>query len=244
MTNGNDMKPITPPYLPFKTFLGFLDTMKATAVPQRIDNSILGRFSGTLKTQLRGALRFYEMIDDAGVVTERMRILVAARGTPQWQNQYSDTILHAYNKIIGDLDLDTGTLQQLKECFRAAGVEGSVLIKSVRFYLSALDDSGLTYSPHFKARMLSTGVRSTPRAKPKSVAQSEGAAAEAGKGYDVREEAPKGMQRFALPLKGRSDAVIVVPNDMKDSEWQMIDAYVRMYFSFTTGTKTNSGPSA
>jgi hypothetical protein len=237
---------VLPPYLPYKTFLGFLDELKDTAVPQRIDNSIMRRYSGSLKTMVRGALRFFGCIDEMGMVQQRLRDLVSARNTPTWKDALNDVLWDVYREVIGDLDTDTGTLQQLKDRFRAAGTEGSVLIKAVRFYLSALDDTGTMYSPHFKARGLSTGVRSTPRTKPKAgntgAAKTPNDTARSNSnGGEADLTPPQGTQRFTLPVKTRpTPATLILPEDMKPNEWQMIDSYIRMYFGFADEHKRGS----
>jgi hypothetical protein len=228
----------TPPYLPSKTLFGFFDALKETAVPHRIDNSIMSKYSGSTRTQIRTALRFFGLTDDSGIVTADFRDLVAARGTAKWRTEWEKLFFPAYNDIINDLDIDTGTLQQLKERFRASNVDGSVLIKSVRFYLAGLEETGATFSPHFKQRGLSTGVnvgKKKPKVKPtngSNGATPSGTDATAGGQADV---VPKGSQRFALPLKGReSAAVLIVPTDMKQTEWEMLDFYIRSFFGFTS----------
>lgn len=226
---------LTPPYLPFKTFIGFLDALKETAVPQRIDPSVMGKYSGTMKTQLRTALRFFSYIDDNGIVDPSLRKLVSLRGTSDWKNAFSGELFSAYSDIVGDLDLDRGTLQQLKEQFKKSGVEGSVLIKGVRFYLAALEESGAKYSPHFKVRGLSVGV-GNGRTKTKVKGNGKPTANTSAKGIVAdllvgKSEQPEvGTKRFALPIKDRPEAVLVLPEDMSGNEWKMIDGYIRMYF--------------
>jgi hypothetical protein len=242
--NGNDNKP-TPPYLPFKTLTGFLDDLKSSVVPNRIDNSMMSKLSGSMRTQMRGALLFLGLIDDTGMVQSKLRLLVKARGTEEWKNFWSDVFFMAYADVTKNLDLEVGTLQELKDAFRAYGVDGSVLIKAVRFWLSGIENTGSTYSPHFRARGLSLGVRSAPRQRQRNatppVAQAPGSQTKTP-ARDVPADDPEGTQRFTLPLKDRPNAVMVVPKDMTAAEWGMLDVYIRMYFNFTA--KANSGPGA
>jgi hypothetical protein len=247
MTNP-DTRLSTPPYLPYRTFTGFLDDLKETAVPQRVDNSVMNKLSGSLKTQMRSALKFLGLIDDAGTALPPFHSLVLARGTTEWQDTWTQYFFDAYSDLIGDLNLDTGTLQQLKDRFKLFGVDGSVLIKSVRFYLGAIEDSGSKFSPHFKARGLSVGVKSSPRAKSRSSALGATATAKeetatpnghhGGSGASGNTATPATFKKFTLPMKDRiGDAVLIVPEDMKESEWSMLAGYVRMYFSFPDAGK-------
>jgi hypothetical protein len=107
------------------------------------------------------------LIDEGGIAQPALRTLAAARGTSEWKQAFTDHFFPPYREILGELDLDRGTLQQLKERFRAAGLDGSAMIKSVRFFLAGLEETGSTYSPHFKVRGLSTGVGSRVK-RPKS----------------------------------------------------------------------------
>jgi hypothetical protein len=227
---------VTPPYVPIKTFLNFIDSIKDT-VPHRIDNSVLTKYSGSVRTQLRGALRFLGLIDDVGITQPALRELAAARGTSEWKRVFTDHFFAPYKEILGQLNLERGTLQQLKERFRAVGLDGSVMIKSVRFFLAGLEETGSTYSPHFKARGLSTGVGSA-RPKRGKTRPSNGAAAggTAPRDESTADEeaipAPEGSQRFTLPVKDKSPALMFLPADMKQPEWEMLDSYVRMYFGY------------
>lgn len=232
-----DMRAATPPYLPYKTFTAFLDELKETAVPHQIDPSVMPRFSGTMRTQMRTALRFLGLIEDDGRVNPKMRALVEARNTEQWKEVFSETFLSAYGDILDGLDMKGGTLHQLKERFRATGVEGSVLIKAVRFFLSAIEETGTKFSPHFLARGLSVGVTSKPRQKspPKSrrYEEPEEEAEEEDAGYDEKVVTPVNFQRFSLPMKGEtSDALLILPQEMTKQQWDMLNNYIRMYYGF------------
>lgn len=235
----------TPPYLPYKTFTGFLDELRDTAVPNTIDNSVMPRLSGTMRAQMRTALRFMGLINDDGDVQPAMRELIKARGTEKWKEVFGEHFLRAYADVLEGLDLKSGTLQQLKDRFRTLGIDGSVLVKSVRFFLSAIDETGTKYSPHFRARGLTLGVRSTPRAKsnrstPQSRPKKNGGNA-GGTSHDEdngdaeggEESIPDEFQRFSLPMKDReSNALLVVPKEMRQQEWEMLSAYIKMYFGF------------
>src|SRR4030042_255026 len=70
-----------PPYVSYRTFRNFLDGLQVGGMPARIDRSYWGdRLSGTTGTQLISALRFLNLVDASGVPTNRLRMLVAARG--------------------------------------------------------------------------------------------------------------------------------------------------------------------
>src|SRR5438067_957959 len=61
--NGIERKP---PYLPYTTFKNFLASLKAGAIPSRIDKSLLDRYSGSMRSWLISALKFFGFTDDYG----------------------------------------------------------------------------------------------------------------------------------------------------------------------------------
>jgi hypothetical protein len=225
---------LTPPYAPWPTFKGFLDTLKSTAIPSHIDPSVMARMSGSAMSQVRTTLRFLDLMEDSGLVTKKLRELVAAYGTEDWKDVLSPVIYEAYVDIVGDLDLDSATLRQLVERFRTMGnVSGSVLRKALRFYLAALNETGSKYSPHLRMRGLSTatGDRRPLRQKDGrgSVGAPTGAPPPPPPGQHRQRERPPGTQEFHFPLPGKSEALLFVPDEMGQAEWDMIDGYIRNF---------------
>src|SRR5438045_564825 len=165
--NGNERASL--PYGSWKTVRAFLGKLKTTAIPPRIDNSVMIGMSGSGKSEMRTALRFLGLIDSADTVTDKLRELVQAYGTDTWTDKLSDRIFAAYSDVIGaDAEwLDNGTASLLREKFKAeSGMEGAALDKATRFFLSALDDTGGSYSPYFKVRGARTAaMKKTPSKK-------------------------------------------------------------------------------
>jgi hypothetical protein len=221
----------SPPYLPFKTFLNFLDMLNATVVPHRIDASVMSKYPGSIKAQLRAGLGYIGAIDDQGIVRPGFKELVKARGTDTWRDVFTDQFFGWYGNILGDLDIDTATLSQLKDRFKAAGVDGSVMIKATRFFLSGLDEAGVTYSPHFKQRGALTGGMAA--ARPKKPKQDRARATDNGGTEESLDAAvPEGFKRLSLPLMKGENALLVLPEKLTEPEWDMLSAYVRMYFGY------------
>lgn len=221
----------SPPYLPFKTFLNFLDMLNATVIPHRIDASIMSKYPGSIKAQLRAGLGYIGAIDDQGIVQAGFKQLVKARGTDTWRDVFSDQFFGWYGNILGDLDIDTATLAQLKDRFRATGVDGSVMIKATRFFLAGLDEAGVTYSPHFKQRGALTGGMGPTRPKRQKATKTR--TSENGDEGDQQDVVvPNGFRRLSLPLMKGDNALLVLPEEMLEAEWDMVAAYVRMFFGY------------
>ena len=69
-----------PPYVSYKTFRNFLEFLKET-FPSRIDRSVWGpRYSGTSGQQLMTALKVLNLIDENGIPSNKLSLLVNSEG--------------------------------------------------------------------------------------------------------------------------------------------------------------------
>src|SRR5437879_8589341 len=106
-----------------------------------------------MKSQLMSALKALKLVQPNSTSTKELRELVKAYNTEEWQPVLGNIITNAYLEVTRDVDVDSGTAQQLAKAFKEVGkVDGQVLDKAVRFYLAAVAASGHTISPHFTAR--------------------------------------------------------------------------------------------
>lgn len=224
---------MTPPYIPVSTLTLFIDQLKSSALPPRIDTSVMHGKSGATQTGLRTAMRFLGLINADGSVTDDLRRLVAAYGTDGWKETFAAAISKGYLDHLSGLDLTTGTAAQLRETFRKnLGVEGQMLDKALRFYLGALNESDATYSPHFRRGSAGSRPRSAPRAGVRK-RKMNGKAAIIDGPPEQREEIPppSGMTRFPVPIPGKPGATISVPENITEDEWLMINTYVSTYIA-------------
>jgi hypothetical protein len=234
-------KASSPPYMPWKALVGFIEHLQKTVTPPRIDSSMMPHgMSGGTRSQLKSTLKFLGFTDDGDHVTDRFRAVIKAYGTAEWGEQLGDTLSQAYERIIATLDLDAGTARQLAEHFRERGhVEGEMLEKCIRFYLQASKSAGWTYSPHFDARGTKTAMRGKRPAKPKGAgAAPDGELPNGDRSDDVAIQSqndPTKLRRFALAIPGKPDALIQVPHDLTEKEWKMIDGTLRAFVSLNAG---------
>jgi hypothetical protein len=59
-------KQIKPPYATFGSFIGFLNKLRDTTIPNRIDPSVFGNASGSISYSVIAALKSLGLIDEAG----------------------------------------------------------------------------------------------------------------------------------------------------------------------------------
>ena len=224
---------LVPVYIPYETFTGFIAHLKATAIPSRIDKSVMPPGMPSLtRGQVQSALKFLRLVDSAGNTTKSLRELVAAYETSGWNDSLSDLVRESYQDITSELDLDNATQHQLDERFKAAGVNGQMLLKSVRFYLATLSAAGLTYSPHLNARRRGAVSSRKKNAGPKppttKITQLKSDPAPATPEIKI----PEGTQSYPLYFRGKASGMIVVPEDLSLADCKVIElqlAVLRAY---------------
>jgi hypothetical protein len=221
----------TPPYIPFATFAAFIEAMKNTTIPPRIDSSVTPTMSGQMRGALTSCLAFLELMDKDRAVTSRLKPLVDAYGTDEWRPALSTVIGPSYLRIVGGLDLARATGGQLTEAFRdKGGVDGQVLEKCVRFYLAAMDAAGLPYSPHFKTRG-ATSIRKSNGSKPKA-RKPKGGTPLSGDDPERADPPPlavDGLVPFVVPFPDKAAAKFYIPKNITEDDWTLIDTIGRAY---------------
>lgn len=163
-----------PPYMSHGVFTGTLGRLAESVVPSGpLDRHVLDGMSGADYGSLISGFKFLGLVDTDRRATAELRKLVQAykSGPEAFRDEMTRLLGDKYQPIIGDVDLDHGTLSELEKAFREAGVsQGQMLTKSIRFFVKSMQEAGMTLSPHItKARKQTSSARrnDTPRRKPK-----------------------------------------------------------------------------
>lgn len=225
LKNGQERGPL-PPYIPFKTLQGFVQKLKETTVPPRIDGSLLRSYSGSMARQLVASLRYLKLVDEANNSTDKLKELVPSYGTSTWPEMIGRVITEGYLDVIGDLDTDNATLGSLSEKFKAKGADGQVLKKCIAFYIGGLRAAGITFSPHFTEK--------APRAR-------RGAGTSRTKRDPPIDETlfietpnpptQSGTVKFSFPVPEKGTANIFVPSTLTGEDWEMISGMMQLYIA-------------
>ncbi len=159
-----------PPYAPFKSFMKFMDGLKAGFVPPRLDSSYMSaqKFSGSVAGQVLTALRFLGLVSGAEP-TETLRTW-AKQSSDDWNKTFEKIIRTSYAPMF-EIDLETATDQMFRERFRKVyGVEGEVASKIITFFTKACNEAGIQLSPLI-AKRSPAGIARKPRSrKPEAAA--------------------------------------------------------------------------
>src|ERR1051326_1949655 len=71
-------KTLSPPYATFGAFINFINKLRETGIPSRIDPSVFGNASGSLSYSIISALKFLKLIDDTGIPSQDFIVFVKA----------------------------------------------------------------------------------------------------------------------------------------------------------------------
>lgn len=142
-----------PPQVSFKTVTNTLADFKAKRViPPTIDKRLWPNYSNTVANQLVAALKFLGLVDEAGVPTDMLRLLVENHGGDQWPSALEVVVRSAYQPVM-DVELDKVHGSHLRDKFKTVfGVEGDQQRKAIAFFLFAARDAGIKLSPYLKLR--------------------------------------------------------------------------------------------
>lgn len=228
--NGDEARQPLPPYVSFKSLDGFIGKLKETAVPGRIDHTVLRTYSNSVARQLISAMKWLRLIEENGTTTKLLMDLVKTYGTDEWQEALTQVVFEGYTDLVGPLNLDTATYGQLAERFRAFGAEGEVLQKCMAFYLSAVRATGSGLSPH---------ILNAPRSRPDRTRRGkrQGTRPAASDPSDLT-TAPDaqtatwtsaGSVRFVFPIPGKTAVTMFLPAELSSDDWAMVDTMVRAY---------------
>lgn len=193
-----------PPYLPYRTFSGYLDSLR-TFVPSEIDRSSMRSYSGAIQSWLLSALRYLNMIDDDGRPKPRLEQI--AQATDDERKPMLRQLIEAEYAFLKGIDLTRATPRQIDDAFEQAGASGDTVRKCVVFFIALAKDAGLPLSPLLGKRQRRQRQVSTRR--------------NAGNGTTP---APQGTPSVlpSPPVERKSHEQILIemldPNSMDDAE--------------------------
>jgi hypothetical protein len=135
---------VTPPYPPFRTFWNFIQSLEEP-LPQVFEKSFFGSRSGSARSALVAALKFFGLIDQQKRPTPKLRTLVGKSDTESLRTLLDES----YPAVIG-LGLADATRGQVDSALRDMGAPPSLLPKCRSFFVQAASESGIEVSPFLK----------------------------------------------------------------------------------------------
>ncbi len=137
-----------PPYVAYSTFRNFLDGIRKKP-PTRVDKSLMASMSGTIRSQLMGALRYLDLVSPGGVPTESLRRLLRAE-TSDRPKVLREILTVRYSFLLGEIDVQRTTTNEIQKKLKETGASGDTVRKTLAFFLAACEDAGIQVSPYIK----------------------------------------------------------------------------------------------
>lgn len=229
-----------PPYIGFSTFSSFIKGLAATGIPSRIDKSLLRNMSGTNQSTLIAALKWFDLIDDAGAHGEKLERLVASG--EDMGAVLRDLLPEAYKFMSdGSVDLSRATGAQVEEKFRAYGVTGETVVKAMSFFLAACKEAAIPLSAHIKLPKIVRTNGASKVKKIKAQPQSSVAADQDAQSVDEEDDDDGVTERFEIPVPGKSSVKVIVPSDLDAEDWEMLQSMITVYIKRWKGFKGPGG---
>src|SRR5690242_9563591 len=94
-----------PPYIPFRTFKTHLADLKEHGVPGRIDGDVLKKMPGSVKRQIKAALKFLGLTNAEDVPTDDLHKLTGVYGTDEWKGALGGLLNARYAPFLVDFNL-------------------------------------------------------------------------------------------------------------------------------------------
>jgi hypothetical protein len=142
-----------PPYVSYKTFESFLDGLRASGVPNKIQrkSKIMASKSGSSQAALLSAIHYLRLIDEDEKSTPALEALAQSRGSKR-QEFLRQMVVNAYSSVFqSTLNLERATTDELSELFEKEGVIGEdTLRKCVTFFCLAAKAGGIKLSSYIK----------------------------------------------------------------------------------------------
>jgi hypothetical protein len=128
---------------------------------------VLKGFSGSIQSQLKTALKFLGLVDEANRPTDKLNALVEAKDPEKWKEALQAVLREAYPAIFDKLA--TVSPSEFNETFKKAyPAEGETLRKGTTFFLTAAQEAGVSISPFLlknKKPRSNNGRRKAPRSE-------------------------------------------------------------------------------
>lgn len=163
-------KPVlSAPYVAYATFKNTVRGLAPSGeLPSQIDHSVLGKMSGSARSQFTGALRFLGLIDDEGAPQEDL-LELAVSNEQDWKSTLSP-FLESYYSAETLEALRSGTPKTLAATLAASNP--STVRPAVRFLIKAARDCDIPVGHHIDKGIVSANGTARPRRRSSSSSSS------------------------------------------------------------------------
>jgi len=228
----------SPPYVSFTAFVNFLNRLRESHIPGKIDRTVFGKGpSGSLVAAMVSSMKYLELIDEANRPTSAMRALVEASDDAR-KPLFAEMVKTKYGFLFGDPDFDLAVAStgQVTEKFREQEVSGSTITKAIAFFLGLARAGDFKVSSHIKPPAVARKVSKSVARKGTERGTSDDEREDDEDEYQENDEDPT-AHRFEIPIPGKSSVKVIVPNDLDADDWEMLQSVFVVYIRRWKGFK-------
>lgn len=225
----------TPPLVSATSYTSFINELRDHgSVPARIDKTLMSKSSGSQSSAMLATLKYLGQIDDFGKPSEAFKTFVMC--TDGERKPLMAAILNSqYSFLFTDAEfqIEQATSGQMAEKFRALGISGSTVTKAIAFFLAMAKDSGIKVSAHVKPPTVAKTnglTRKTTKRKDEEISA-------APDSTELEEDS--NVERFEIPIPGKSSVKVIVPGDLDADDWEMLQSMITVYIKRWKGFSVN-----
>jgi len=213
-------KAISPPYATFSAFISFINKLRDTTVPSRIDPSVFGNASGSLAYSIIASLKYLKLVNDNGAPTQEFISLVKASDDAR-PTIWKKIMVGAYPSLLsGDVDLTTITAGQFDEHLREEyNVQGSTVDKVALFFVAGAKLADIPLSGLLLARKpVATSTAAKKSAKQRKRTDAVGDESNDGEPDPPAPPTQKALEYQLIDLMSEPD----IDAEVKNSIWLLV----------------------
>ena len=209
-----------PPYVPYKTFKNFINSLKKGGVPSHIDKSVMGKMSGSAQSAMMAAIKAMGLINGNAESVSKLKQLV--EDPDSYNSVLAEIIPDTYPFLFdGSIDISTATSKLISDKFTQAGASGSTLTKCISFFLASCKDANIIVSPHVKA----PPIKRTARKKRTTIVEKP--LEQEDTTNDVDDTQYEGMRKFEIPMRDVEDGILYLPEGLEDEDAKKALAFIK-----------------
>lgn len=172
---ADTQKKPSPPYATFPSFISFINKLRGTGVPNRIDRSVFGNASGSVIYSVLASLQSLKLIGENGDPSPAFIDYVNASDENR-PKLFRQIVIKGYPSLFtSGMDLTKITAGQFNDHIRDEfGVAGSTIDKIASFFLAAAKAADIPVSKHLESRPpIATSPSAKKSAQQRKKAESE-----------------------------------------------------------------------
>jgi len=229
------------PYGTYTTFKNTVERFVNSTVPTSINRHVLDDVSGGEFSALASTLKFLGLMNSDQTLKPEFKQLVdaLAKNKTEYESVLLNLMTDAYKPVLGNFDIEAGTLPDLEKKFRDAGMpSGQMLTKAIRFYIKAQQDCGVPVSEHItKPRPRTRKPKDQKARKPEGKQEHQNT--NTGTPPRAADTVPSNCERQTIPFV--EGGFIQYPKNLTETDVTMFEAMISVLRTYAKSREGSEG---